>query len=556
MGVITENGWLQCARDDCETLLVPGTEDHEVRVELRAGDAATVLTAWAAWFHRNVRPINNEPFRNWWGWSATNDVWNSNLSGTAEDLCADQLPWKRYTMSQDQVDMVHRGLGLFEGTVFWGRDWGAGQQDEMHFQVGYNMVDNPRFAEFAQRLRDGYLNIFGPPDPLAFPLPPGYYYGPLDGPPQSVSGEYKADSQYAKDGLGRWQQALGLPATKKWNDGITPKAANTLQLAKGWPPNPAFGYGGVYLGEWNAVMREGWRLPQGWSPNQVAEPQIPLVKWGDYSQYQGAFVDGSYPYPIIAFRASIADQTDEKFLENMRRAKQLVASGKLKKIIAYHFWVPGRDNWGTFQSQLDASGGVFPELAYMVDVEDGGTKWNIRGDQTVGVKDFVKRGQDYFVNPQGASIYINFTANPDLLPNLPGDSDLRGVKLIVPRYAGPDEPPAVPAGVQVFGHQYASDEDTPPFGPTDINQSKITLTQWLSAWGTNGAVTRPVEQLAAKPEVRTPTRRQPRTQARTREVVAQTAGNGEGRDRPARRKPAPSGKKPAAGKKRLPAAGS
>jgi hypothetical protein len=72
VGVITENGWPQCTREECETLLVPGTESNEVRIELRKGDVATILTAWAAWYHRNVRPINNEHTRDCWGWCATN----------------------------------------------------------------------------------------------------------------------------------------------------------------------------------------------------------------------------------------------------------------------------------------------------------------------------------------------------------------------------------------------------------------------------------------------------------------------------------------------------
>jgi len=493
--IITENGWPECEFAQTQALAVPGTST--VKIACRAGDAATVLTAWAAWLHRNVRSIEpSDGHRNWWGWSEDNEVFTSNhKSGTAIDLCSDELPWKHYTMPQDQVDKVHQGLSLFEGNVFWGRDWGAGQQDEMHFQCGYNTWNNPRFAEFAQRLRDGYLNIYGPLDPLAFPLPMGYYYGPLQGPEQSISGEFESDSQFAKDGLGRWQAKLGLPVTKKWNDGRTPQAATTLQLAKGWPPNPAFGYGGVYLGEWNAVMKEGWRLPAGWDPLQVANPEVPLVKWGDYSQHQGVIVNDSYPYKAICFRASIADSTattadryggiDRKFVENMARAKEMVASGKLEKVIAYHFWVPGFDNWGTFKAAIDATGGVFPELAFMIDVEDGGPHWNVRGNQSLGVNEFIRKGQELFVNPFAASIYVNFNANPDLLPvaSLP-----QGVKIIVPRYAGPDKPPAVPAGVSVFGHQYADDESTAPFGPTDINQSHMTFTAWLESWGTNGGV--------------------------------------------------------------------
>ena len=503
MALVTENGWAQCPREQCETLLTPGTT--KVRLELRAGDVATILTGWAAWWHRNVRSVEpTDGHRNWWAWSATNDVWNSNhLSGSAIDLCADELPWQRYTMDQAQISIVERGLKLFEGHVYWGGHWS--RVDQMHSQMAGNTYGNPKTAEFANRLRNGYLNLFGPQDPDAFPLPAGYYYGPLDGPIESISGEYESDSQLAKDGLGRWQQTLGLEVTKRWNDGHTPQAATTLQFDKDWQPNPLFGYGGVYLGEWDAVIREGWRLPENWTPAQVPDDAMayPLTKWVDVSQYQAAHIDDSYPYEVVCLRASIADPSaktaarhggmDTKWLENMRRAREMVAEGTLKKVIAYHFWVPGYDNVGCFTKAIDAAGGVFPELAVMLDVEDGGDKWMIRGDQSVGVADFVLRAQDMLVNPQGVSIYINFQANSDLLPigSLKGQKSLRGVKLIVPRYYDPDVEPELPDGFAYFGHQYSDKEHTDPFGPCDINQAKMPLSMFLAAWGANGEVVPP-----------------------------------------------------------------
>ncbi|MCV7079294.1 M15 family metallopeptidase [Mycobacterium szulgai] len=235
MVLITENGWPQCSRDECETVSVPGT--NKVRLVVRAGDAATVLCAWAAWFHRNIRSIEPpDGHQNWWYWDPVDSVWNSNhLSGTAIDLCADELNQYRYDMPQDQVTKVQQGLSLFEANIYWGRDWGAGDQDEMHFQCGYDTWNNPRFAQFAQRLRDGYLNIFGPPDPLAFPLPLGYYYGPLEGPDNCISGDYATDSQAAKDGLGRWQEKLGLPVTKHWDD-ATAKARPNCSIREAGNP--------------------------------------------------------------------------------------------------------------------------------------------------------------------------------------------------------------------------------------------------------------------------------------------------------------------------------
>lgn len=490
----TENGWPQITRAQCDTLKVPGTRN--VYLQQARGDATVVLVGFAAWMHRNVRSIEPaDGHRNWWCTDnpGENDVWNSNhYSGTAVDLCSDELPFRRYTMPQSQIDLMRRGEKLFEGNIFWSGNWPAAYVDQMHIQCGYNTYNNPKFKEFADRLRNGYLNIFGPPDPLAFPLPAGYYYGPLEGPVESISGEYSSDSQGAKDGLGRWQSALGIPVTKIW-DKTTAKAATVLQLEKNWLPNPLFGYGGVYEGEWNAVIREGWRLPSGWEDETTPESTDPTTKWGDYSQYQAAHVDDTYPYKVISFRASVADSTrrdsgspngyagmDHKWLENMRRAKEMVKRGKLKKIIAYHFWVPGADNWGAFKDAIEQSGGVFPELCFMIDVEDGGDKWRIKGDQSAGVNEFIEKGIEYFGNKQAASGYLNFTANADLWRVIPV-----GLKLIVPRYNGPNNPPYTPAGVPYFGHQYSSSESTPPFGPTDINLSRVPLTSWLLAWGVN-----------------------------------------------------------------------
>jgi hypothetical protein len=160
MTLITGNGWLQCGRGDCERLLVPGTEDNAVRIELRRGDAATILTAWASWFHHHVRPINTTATRAWRGWCASHEMPDSaHLSGTAVDLCSGEPSGDQPMMSAQEVGEVHRGLALFEGTVFWGRWWD--RPEEAHFQI-WLPSDHPQIHQFAERLWGGYLDILGP----------------------------------------------------------------------------------------------------------------------------------------------------------------------------------------------------------------------------------------------------------------------------------------------------------------------------------------------------------------------------------------------------------
>lgn len=158
MVLITENGWRQCSRNECVTPVVPGTSN--VKPEFRGGDAATILVAWCAWYHRNVETIDRYKPRDYWAWSATNDVWNSNhLSGTAIDLCATQYPWGRRVMPADRIAKVRRGLALFEGVIFWGADWS--RADEMHYQLNFPEGDR-RIADFAAKLNAGHLGIYGP----------------------------------------------------------------------------------------------------------------------------------------------------------------------------------------------------------------------------------------------------------------------------------------------------------------------------------------------------------------------------------------------------------
>lgn len=159
---VSENGWRMCNRDECDLVRITDLYLTDT-APLRKGPPLVILGAWLWWYDRNVEEITSSV----WGWSATNDVANSNhLSGTAVDINAPKYPWGTRTMPPDRIAKIRRGLQLFEGTVFWGADWN--RADEMHFQCSLPEGD-PRNEAFADKLLAGYLGIYkpGPTSPSA-----------------------------------------------------------------------------------------------------------------------------------------------------------------------------------------------------------------------------------------------------------------------------------------------------------------------------------------------------------------------------------------------------
>lgn len=465
LNLITENGWRQITSDMLDRGFIPGSS--KVRLETRAGDVTTILKAWVAWFDRNVEDVeyNYEP-RDEWGWSATNSVWNSNhLSGTAVDINATKYPMGYYRMEGWKVDKVREGLRLFEGTVFWGRSWTT--PDEMHFQIQGNAQ---QIAGFAQRLRDGYLGLWAPEkpaDPLAYRLPTGYYYGPLDGPNESVSGLWKTDSQWAKDGLGLWQEKVGIPVSKHWDD-TTAQTVVQLQIAKGWFNDDNPYKGRLYAGEWDAVVREGWK------PSAPVEPFG--VYWNDISQWQDIPVDNSYPHRVFCFRA-LSREFDTLAPANYREAKRMADEGRLDCIIVYAFLWPDRDTIGMLRKFFADNGGVHPKVCIMLDVEDAGGK--ITADCTAQANDFIEQAITLVGNdPRRVCGYQNFVINSHLWKSRRAD-----LKMIIPNYSL--RPGQRPNGPQFFAHQFTQTGRTAPWGDrdVDINYYAGTLSAFLAAFG-------------------------------------------------------------------------
>lgn len=485
MPLITENGWPQISADQLDKSRVEGLD---IPFETAPGDAGLILRAFAIWFDRNVEDLEHNHERDEWWWSRTNSVWNSNhLSGTAGDFNATLHPMGVFTFEQAKVDKTKEGIRLFEGTIFWGRDWNT--PDEMHFQI---WGTPETIAPFAQKLRDGYLGLFEPEvvDPNAWPLPKGYAYGPLEGPGWCVSGEWKGDSEKAKAGIRRLQELLGFEQTGVWRYGEPLcNAMVQLQNERGWPPAGDLGQGLVFEGEWNEVIA-GWK-PGGEPPPPIDEMDVFGVYWADVSVYQDDPgtpqhdpVDESYPYRIFCFRVCTGNQIDPMAVENYREAKRLADKGELYGIMPYAFWrpQPDHDTTGTFIRFLQEQG-LHPKLLSMCDVEDGtgSALGGVTGDQSVGANDFLDRCANELHGGDRRRLfgYHNFRANPNMWLSLPPD-----LKMIRPNYSLPPGQ-GKPDGPQFFAHQYSSAEEVPPWegDDTDMNFYQGTLRSFLEACG-------------------------------------------------------------------------
>lgn len=141
----SENGWRMCDRNEC--VLVPGP--YMNTAPIRSGPPAVILGDFARRYHAEVAQLVSPV----WGWSAQNDVGNSNhLSGTALDLNATQWPWGQRRMPQWMIDKTNALLAFYEGVIFWGRNWT--RADEMHFQIGVP-EGNPALGRIVKKIQTG-----------------------------------------------------------------------------------------------------------------------------------------------------------------------------------------------------------------------------------------------------------------------------------------------------------------------------------------------------------------------------------------------------------------
>ncbi|AGK87940.1 endolysin [Mycobacterium phage Severus] len=157
LGGRMENGWPECDLSDCDYATVPGTP---LRLPFRKGHPFIILQAFLRDLNEFIEPLMNARGATDEGsWTDNNSVYTSNHKGaTAFDYNWSDHPmgnanagWNGSVLiAGDQVPAVrellrfytYRGIQL----VWWGNDWNS-PKDSMHFQMGYNTVNNPQIVQ-------------------------------------------------------------------------------------------------------------------------------------------------------------------------------------------------------------------------------------------------------------------------------------------------------------------------------------------------------------------------------------------------------------------------
>ncbi|MBF4194686.1 peptidoglycan-binding protein [Mycolicibacterium phlei] len=276
-----------CNRDEC--IIVNGP--YMNTAPLRKGAPATILGDFVRRYHVQCDPVTSAV----WGWSATNDVANSNhLSGTAVDINAPKWPWGYRKMPAELVNRINNLLAFYEGAVFWGRNWN--KPDEMHFQMGWPEGDK-RYDRIIAK-------ITGSPVPTTPSAPAGNYYakrGDKNGRVLHLqifmNANFKAYSKLVEDGdFGPATESVIKEFQRRTSidvDGIVgPQTLAKLKSVAGFVEVPV---------NWTKPATGGSvaKFPEGWSDREI---QIEILR-----QLRGPNLDGWDQLE----KKSVVDKLDE-----------------------------------------------------------------------------------------------------------------------------------------------------------------------------------------------------------------------------------------------------
>lgn len=193
------------------------------------------------------------------------------------------------------------------------------------------------YGSSARAWNDGlfteYWYMAGPVDnDLAdhvFPLPDGFYYGPYEGPENSISGK-SGEHQHWRDGLKRWQSAAGIVADGVYGSATASKARE-LQRAAGF----ALVDGIVGVKTWPLAVKAGSTGGPVVAPDPLATMTAEQRVLHELTyRFRTRVADSGYTDTLVGYMLNVDKSTYLAQLEQERQGIEQVRQGKLLDAVA------------------------------------------------------------------------------------------------------------------------------------------------------------------------------------------------------------------------------
>lgn len=214
---------------------------------------------------------------------------------------------------------------------------------------------------------------------------------------------------------------------------------------------------------------------------KLVVPGADGTTWVDVSEYQGSAIDGDkYPYEVFSFRTNSGDREDKFGVENAKRAKQLLDSGKLQLVVPYYFFRPGQANCDLHREILERAG-LFnhPRTVTMVDIE--GDNGSVVGDNSWEINDEISRIGKWYGDSRRVIGYYNSNADAGLW------NTRNNINLVVPQYyRTPGDISSIKDAkvrAEAIAHQYTDRGNVGQWEPVDLNWSPYTVRELLGLFG-------------------------------------------------------------------------
>jgi hypothetical protein len=141
----SQNGYKANDRSLVATYTIPGSP---VKITLRKGDVSVVLLDFAAWYNRNIEPLQQKDTGGYVERAIIGSTTLSNhASGTAEDLRWNDHPLGVHgTFTAEEKRKINERLAYYEGVIRWGENYN-GRIDGMHYEINKGLADVKRVAD-------------------------------------------------------------------------------------------------------------------------------------------------------------------------------------------------------------------------------------------------------------------------------------------------------------------------------------------------------------------------------------------------------------------------